>query len=299
MMVNRSLEIHGVGYTNYLGDGDSSSFSKVMESRPYGDSCTITKLECVGHVQKRMGSQLRKLKATYKSKVLDNGKSISGHNRLTDSQIDSLQVYYGMAIRNNTGNLDNMKQAIWAIYFHKLSTNDKPFHGLCPNTISTWCKYNKAKLSGETFDHKNSLPSAIMAIIKPIFLNLSQPELLKKCLHGKTQNVNESFNNALWTRCPKRVFVGLMTLEICAYDAVGTFNNGNISRYNVLQELGISDPGRNTLNGLQELDRSRILSSEANFSRIDAMARGDKRRKRKLIEEAEEGGGADYGPGLF
>ena len=89
-----------------------------------------------------------------------------------------------------------------------------------------------------------------------------------------------------------------MTLEICAYDAVGTFNNGNISRYNVLQELGISDQV-NTLNGLQELDRSRILSLEANFSRIDAMTRGDKRRKRKLIEEAEEGGGADYSPGLF
>lgn len=36
-----------------------------------------------------------------------------------------IQNYYGMAIRNNIDHLDQVKQAVWAIYFHKVSTDDK------------------------------------------------------------------------------------------------------------------------------------------------------------------------------
>jgi hypothetical protein len=59
---------------------------------------------CVGNVQKRMGARLRKLKQEYKGKKLEDGKSISGQGRLTVKEIDSLQNYYGMAIRRIAGN---------------------------------------------------------------------------------------------------------------------------------------------------------------------------------------------------
>ena len=49
-------------YNKYLGDGDSKGFMRVLESKPYGEDTNIEKLECIGHVQKRMGSRLRKLK---------------------------------------------------------------------------------------------------------------------------------------------------------------------------------------------------------------------------------------------
>lgn len=137
-----------------------------------------------------------------------------------------------------------------------------------------------------------------MTLVKPIYRDLSHPDLLKKCLHGKTQNCNESFNNSVWTRCPKRVFVRLRTLELCAYDAVGSFNDGNIYRFRVLQHMGINDPGKNSLNGFLDLDKSRILQSEANFSRIDAKARGKNRMKRKILEEADDNE-PDYGAGNF
>ena len=100
----RSKEKYGVRYTTYLGDGDSSSFLKVQECKLYGEECEISKWECVGHVQKRMGSRLRKLKNEHKGKKLIDGKTFGGRNRLTDVQINSFQLYYGMAIRNNRGN---------------------------------------------------------------------------------------------------------------------------------------------------------------------------------------------------
>ena len=36
--------------------GDTASFTKVVESQPYGDELNPVKLECVGHYQKRTGN---------------------------------------------------------------------------------------------------------------------------------------------------------------------------------------------------------------------------------------------------
>ena len=69
-------------YTRYLDDGDSASFKKVAESKPYGEE-EIVKLECGGHVQKRVGARCRRLKQDFKGKKLEDGKGIAGAGRLT------------------------------------------------------------------------------------------------------------------------------------------------------------------------------------------------------------------------
>ncbi|GFX60795.1 uncharacterized protein TNCV_4977711 [Trichonephila clavipes] len=56
---------------------------------------SVTKYECIGHVQKRVGARLRKLKS--------KNKNLSGKGKLTDSFIDRLQNYYGIAVRSNVG----------------------------------------------------------------------------------------------------------------------------------------------------------------------------------------------------
>ena len=66
-MFSRCELKNGHRYTKFLGDGDSSSFKTVRDSKPYGD-LEIEKLECVGHVQKRCGGRLRKLKQSWKGK---------------------------------------------------------------------------------------------------------------------------------------------------------------------------------------------------------------------------------------
>ena len=87
----RSLLPHDLRYVNYLGDGDSSSFNCVNDCKPSGEDCCITKTECIGCVQKRVGSRLRKLKASYKGKLLSDRKGIGGIGRLTKCRIDKLQ----------------------------------------------------------------------------------------------------------------------------------------------------------------------------------------------------------------
>ena len=70
------------------------------------DGVEVTKLECVGHIQKRMGTGLRKLKKE---------KRLGGKVKLTDALIDSMQMYYGKAICENKGCAEEMQKATLAI----------------------------------------------------------------------------------------------------------------------------------------------------------------------------------------
>ena len=47
------------------------------------------------------------------------------------------------------------------------------------------------------------LPDAIKKVLKPTFVDLSNDDLLLKCVHGLTRNNNESINNVIWKRVPK------------------------------------------------------------------------------------------------
>ena len=60
-MYERSVKEYGLRYRPFIGDGDSSSFSTVEKSMPYGPLCHIEKAECTNHVTKRMGTALRRL----------------------------------------------------------------------------------------------------------------------------------------------------------------------------------------------------------------------------------------------
>ncbi|GFW66707.1 uncharacterized protein TNCV_1371401 [Trichonephila clavipes] len=161
-----------------------------------------------------MGTRLRRLKTKMRGQKLSDGKPLCGRNRLTGAEIDRLQAYYGLAIRRNLSSVKDMQQAIWAIFLHKLSTDEKPQHGFCPSDSDTWCKFKKAELLGETYHHKNSLPVDVVEAMRPVFRDLANPELLKKCLHGGTQNPNESVNNVIWSRVPKKTFVQLEVLSL-------------------------------------------------------------------------------------
>ena len=65
--------------------------------------------ECIGHFQKRVGNRLRKLRKE---------KKLGGAKRLTNKKIDILQKYFGIALRNNIGDLEKMTNAITASVYH-------------------------------------------------------------------------------------------------------------------------------------------------------------------------------------
>lgn len=207
-----SVEQHNLRYTEFYGDGDSKSYNRVKGV--YQDAgIEVEKKECIGHVQKRVGTALRKLKR-------DN-PGLGGKGKLTDSQIDKLQNYYGIAIRSNVGNLAGMKKAIHASFMHCASSEARLFHDQCPTGSTSWCRYQQDKANRTNlYKHGTGLPLAVIKEVKPEYVRLTEDNLLKKYLHGKTRNQNESLNGMVWQRIPKEVYVGSETLQLGLYDAV-------------------------------------------------------------------------------
>ncbi|GFV46599.1 uncharacterized protein TNCV_4091 [Trichonephila clavipes] len=257
------------------GDGDTKTFNALSENKPYGDDYLIQKIECVGHVQKRMGTRLSKLILVYSKKKLSDGKTIGGKGRLTDSLIDKLAHYYGNAIRCNSTSVKEMRKAIWAVWGHSCSTDDEPMHWFCPTNPNTWCKYNAAINNNlQNYKHKPSVAKAVRDVIKPVFADLSHPALLKKCLGG-------------------------LIAEIAANLETSVFNDGNQILITILEKFALKI-NRNVCVPLAERDNRRIFTSRQRLLESSFEARRAKKiKKSKEIELFQEQEGISYYPGEF
>ena len=277
----RSVEKRSIRITGYVGDGDTKTYDTISNEKPYGDDVIVQKYECVGHVQKRVGTNLRKLKTKTGNKKLNDGKTLGGRGRLTLKEIDKLQIYYGLAIRRNIGNLDAMKNGIDAILRHRLSTDQLPNHSLCPPGSDSWCKYQQ---DPENYQHVNPMPKAVAVYVKPIFDRLKDEKLLKRCLAGYNQNAAESFNNVLWHICPKTTFVGSVPLKVCTSLAVILYNDGYMKLDGVFEKLGITS-GFNSMKEFRRRDRIRVYKCEYKSSEKQKKIRQSQRRRR--LEEQD------------
>lgn len=286
-------------YTTYIGDGDSKGYSAVSQAQPYGGT-GIVKEECVGHVQKRVGTNLRNLKKELRGKKLEDGLPIGGRGRLTDKMIDRLQAYYGMAVREHRGDLQGMCKAIWASIMHRVSTQEKPQHQFCPTGTDSWCGWQRVKAgSGEQYQHHDSVPQAVFQKIKPVYIRLTDKSLLQRCLCGATQNRNESLNGLIWQLCPKETFCGATTVETAAAMAVSLFNDGSVALRRILEEMQCP-VGVFTAASARSLDDERVYHAERKASNKEKSARKRRRRIRKGVEEEVlEAEGLTYEAGAF
>lgn len=292
-MFSRSEELLGVKYEYYIGDGDTKTFKSIQNLNPYED-IEVKKKECVGHVQKRMGSRLRAVKKNVK------GLGGKGAGKLTDKVIADLTTYYGLAIRRHPDSVEDMKNAIWAIFYHNSSTDDNPQHKFCPAGKDSWCKWRVSEADGtlESFKHKPALLEKVQEAIKPVFEVLSSDDLLQRCTGGNTQNSNECVNSCIWKLAPKHLHCGAQTVEIATYIGVSLFNEGCTALLKIMDLLGIA-VGFEACNFARMSDEKRIAAAELDISagaRAAASYKKAKQAQQKDQFEAEEG--LLYFPGI-
>ena len=221
-------------------------------------------------------------------------------NKLTYAIIDKLQNYYGIVVRANPNNLEGLQKAIRATLFHVASSKDDNNHSQCPTGASSWCKFNRDIFTGETtHKHGSGLPVETRKLLIPIYNELSSNELLQKCLHGKTQNQNESFNAMIWERLPKTKYNSLIQLELATFDAVAHFNFGHKATVLIYEKLNMI-PGKYTLSGCTDLNRKRIshasYKGKAVVKRRRTLLRGFSKCKQDKDSNKEE---VMYAPGGF
>ena len=136
----------------------------------YGEAYPVIKEECTGHVQKRMGGGLHKLKRKRRGQKLSDGKGVGGTGRLTEGMIDRIQN-----IQNS--DIDSMKKAINAILHHMIKDDTMSLvqqHMYCPRHSKTWCKFWLDKLHDKgTYNESSRLPTVFKAELHPLFDRLS------------------------------------------------------------------------------------------------------------------------------
>ena len=182
--------------------------------------------------------------------------------RLTNTTTDKLQVYYGRAIRDNSHNIQAMKNALMAIRHHTQSTDKSSDHDLCPSGEGSWCGFQRDVAGGtQDYKHKHPLPNAVENTIRPTFEALSDTDLLQRCLHGGTQNQNEAFNALIWQRARKTTHSGLVVVELPTFLAISHFNDGTTTITMVLVEMGIKS-GFHCFKANKKHDYSRLRHSQ-------------------------------------
>ena len=230
---------------------------------------------------------------------MSDGKKLRCIGRLTDKWINKLQNYYGLAIRQNTDNLFNMRKAVGAVLYHSsVASTSEARHRFCTND-SEWCKYRLAEKDGKPFDEKPGLPAVIRDKIMPMFRDLSSEDLLRKCLHGNTQNNNEGLNAFIWKRLPKDIFVGRHVLQMAVCSAVLHYNSGAERMMDVLKRLDLN-VGNFTKQYCLVKNKNRIKNMKRKMSADGKAYRKHKRAQRKGFQGKEaDKEGEMYGTGEF
>lgn len=194
-------------YVAFVGDGDSAACKAVCALNdgkgPY--NIHVKKEECINHVSKRMGTRLRKIKRENVTAVqTKKGKTImrsqlGGANKLTDALIDKLSSYYGMAIRNDVNtDEETMRRAVWASFLYSSDDRDST-HMLCPKGKESWCRWRVAQAEGKILEERKTpllsgIPFEKCHLIKAVYADLASPELLRKYLKSRTQNLSPETN---------------------------------------------------------------------------------------------------------
>ena len=92
-----------------------------------------------------------------------------------------------------------MLNAILPSFFHVSSGEWRNFHTYCEKSSTSWCQYQRDIVNGTNlYSPGSGLPKIAVFRVTPIYYDIVNPAELRKCLHGETQNKNESFNSLIW-----------------------------------------------------------------------------------------------------
>ena len=271
-----------------ISDGDSKAHQRICKIYGESDSDIVEKLDCIGHVGKRMHRALTTVRLATKGKLSD-GKPVGGRKgRLTDPVIKRLSELYRNAIRQNVDReaktpeekqrgIEKLKKNIMAVLFHSVKLSDpQERHQFCPE--DSWCCWKRKKENVENAYH---LDPVFLDLLKPTFVRLSESRLMERCLPGFSQNQNESFNSLVWKRAPKHKWHGPKRVQIAAYLAALHFNCGAYeARSAVMLAMDIT-PSAWLEASAEKKDKKRLYGAKRE-ARIEA-----KKRRKSLVFEKQ------------
>ncbi|GFU50541.1 uncharacterized protein LOC101238613 [Trichonephila clavipes] len=188
--------------------------------------------------------------------------------------------------KGSTGNMEVV--GAYRIFERSNVRINNSLHGLCPEGSESWCRYQRAKAAGSPLKEiELGFPNKILNQIKPTYLKLCNETLLKKCLHGKTQNFNESYNNILWNIVPQNIFIGLETFRLGALLALILYNSGYADILSVIRNVNGFLP-ESVAQELLKVDKQRISTSLRHSLPVAKLSRKKRKAARKTKSTKDE-----------
>ncbi len=240
---SRSIEKYKLHYRFMVCDSDAKS--NIVET-VYGESeeDKVIALDCINHIGKRMFRDIENCWKTNAKVTLSDGQKVGGgKRRLTAGQsgvTGRLSELNRNAIRqnvkprisrHNTGESKSTDVHLKCYILTSLTTVNK----FCPDGEESWCVYKK---NGTPVDDSKGHYLDLVDLLEPIFVRLSNKDLLERCIEGFTQNQNESFNSLVWKRLPKHLWRGPSHVKAAICLAILQWNLGALrARQHMLDAL--------------------------------------------------------------
>lgn len=167
----KSVEMYGVKYARFVGDGDSNVHKKLLDSRPYLN-ITVEKIECKNHLFRNMCNKIRDL-------VRDKKFGNIALRKIIGSEMLRLRLDIATAIKYRKNENTSEQKKIIAL---REDIINAPFHvfGQHEKCASYFC---------DKEDEKNNVP-----ILKPSGLFGKIMEIVG-CLADHSKSLLKDVNN--------------------------------------------------------------------------------------------------------
>lgn len=215
---NKILKDANVEIGVFIADNDSSSISAIQGASNY----VIIKQSDMNHTKKGVSNALYNI----------NGKISKDPDReLQHDTIKTLKKYFSYAVTQNVGDLEKMMAAIKNIPNHAFDRHEN---------CGTWCKAKEDKENYVGLQLKNTV---LFNELQILFDRLA--ENATKFLMAASSQANESLNNSMSSKAPKRICYS--TSESCDYRFACTVvqkNYGEAYINSIFHALGLQTTSR-------------------------------------------------------
>lgn len=175
---NSSVEQYNLRYMNVIADGDSSTYSKLLEHKPYGDR-HIRKIECTNHLHRNFR---KNIEAAVKGCVRGLNRHVVDNLERIRKDVCSAVQFRKMEDTTHDEKISLLKSDLNNVLHHVFGD-----HANCPTYIHAHCKnddrnYVPALEQCGTFEKMSSAMRQLMYCAKDL-------------IEGETNNPAEHFNS--------------------------------------------------------------------------------------------------------
>lgn len=131
----QSIQMHGLIYGRYIADGDSSTYAKILDARPY-PFLTVEKIGCKNHIFRNFCNKLQSLKTDTKytiaeRKLLTTAKILKARKYVCDAI-----KYHGAQKSSKSENIRKLHQDIMVSVSHAFGSHVNCNKNICTDQTS-------------------------------------------------------------------------------------------------------------------------------------------------------------------